>query len=408
MLAALLCAALAAAPATAPAGDRPGSAAPGASPTPRGEDATAGPSRELMEPVGPLQLRVAVLPLVSYGSNVGLQLGGALLFYRSPEKGGGRRDWLAVGGSYATEGPRSLEVKGERLRVLDRPLRVFYQAKYAVDDLAPYWGEGGRLLPGDEPGAGSPPPGYRYRAVGPWVSVIARHPLASAAGPWWAGGRVRFKHVGVFTPGEALRAARPPGAGGGALTTFHAGAMRDTRDEEVSASRGTLVDASVFGAPPGLSVAPLWGVNVGARAYRRLHPRLVLAVRGLWETKLGEVPFHERSQVEGLDYGEGLGGPDTIRGVARARLAGEEKLLANLELRAVAATFRPFDRSLELGFSAGADAGRARQRGHPALSAAGVFGGLRLIWDRALVLRLEVGHAGQGAPAYYLAFDESF
>ena len=406
MIAALLCAALAAAPATAPA-DGAGST-PGASPTPHAEDAKTATGRELAEPVGPLQLRIAVLPLVSYGSNVGLQVGGALLFYRSPENGGGRRDWLAVGASYATEGPRSLEVKGERLTFFGRPLRAFYQAKYAVDDQAPYWGEGGRLLPGDAPGAGSPPPAYRYRAVGPWVSVILRHPLASATGPWWAGGRVRFKQLGVFSHGEALRAARPPGAGGGALTTFHAGAMRDTRDEEVSASRGTLVDAAVFGAPPGLSVAPLWGVNVGARAYHRLHPRVVLAVRGIWEVKLGEVPFHERSQVEGLDYGEGLGGPDTIRGVARARLAGEEKLLANLELRAIAATYRPGGRSLELGFSAGADAGRARQRGHPALSAASVFGGLRAIWDRALVVRLEVGHAGQGALSYYLAFDESF
>jgi hypothetical protein len=368
-----------------------------------------GPAAEIAAPTAPFQRRIAFLPLASYGSNVGLQVGGALVFYDAPPGGGPRRDWLAFGGSWATRGPRQVEVKGERLDVLRGRLRTFWQAKYSADDQAPYWGEGARLAAGDRPGAGSPPDPYRWRAVGPWISLAARAPLGLGR-RLSAAARVRFRQLDVHDPGAALEAARPPGFGGGTLTTFHGGALFDTRDDEISPSRGVFADAWLFGAPPldPFSAHGLWGANAGVRAYRALAPGLVLAVRGVAETKLGDVPFHERTQVEGADYGEGLGGPDTIRGVARARLAGEEKLLANVELRATVLAVRPWDRLLELGLSAGADAGRARQRGWDPLTAAAVFGGVRAIWDRALVVRFEVGWAGQGAPGWYLAFDESF
>jgi hypothetical protein len=416
VIAPLLCAALvaaAASPNQAGTADPQATAAASggrAADVPRGESMPQGPSREVAAPGGPLQLRIAFVPLASYGSNVGLQVGGALLFYKSPQAGGARRDWLALGASWATEGPRSVEVKGEQFEVRGTRLRVFYQARYGADDQAPYWGEGARLAPGDEPGAGSPPPGYRYRAVGPWISVFARHPLGEgSASPWAASARVRFKQLDVYFPGAALQAAQPPGAGGGMLTTFHAGVLRDTRDDEISPSRGTSADATLFGAPPVVaSDHALWGVNVGWRGYRTLARGVVLAARAVYELKLGDVPFHERAQLEGLDYGEGLGGPDTVRGIARARLSGEEKMLANLEVRAILATVRPWGRPLELGVSGGGDAGRARQRGHTPLAAAGAYAGLRAIWDRAVVVRLEAAHAGQGAPAFYLAFDESF
>jgi hypothetical protein len=78
-----------------------------------------------------LERRLAFVPLASFGSNVGLQLGAALLLYRTPEGGGPRRDWIAAGASWATRGPRSVEVKGDGL--LARRLRTFYQAKYTVD-----------------------------------------------------------------------------------------------------------------------------------------------------------------------------------------------------------------------------------------------------------------------------------
>jgi hypothetical protein len=287
-------------------------------------------------------------------------------------------------------------------------VRAYYQARYVSDSLAPYWGEGAHLAPGDEAGAGVPPEPYRYHGVGPWLSLILRHPLDVMGPGWWAGGRVRFRQLDVYFPGAALEAARPSGAGGGTLTAFYAGAMRDTRDDETSPRRGTLADASLFGSPPAvISDHGMWGLNVALRGYRALTRRVVLAGRALYDLKLGDVPFYERTQVEGLNYAEGLGGPGTLRGVARARISGEEKILANVELRTTLVTFRPGGRPLDLGVTAGADAGRGRQRGHSPVHAIGGFGGLRVIWDRALVVRFEAGYAGYG-PAWYVAFDESF
>jgi hypothetical protein len=411
LLAPVLALALAAEPASAPASGRDASppvqladAATGEVPVPKPPEKEAVPPVGTAE-MGPYQLRIAAVPLISYGSTIGLQLGGALLFYKAPQGGGARRDWIVLGGSYATRGPRSIEVKGEQFDVLKTPMRGFYQVKYSADSLAPYWGEGAHLAPGDQAGAGTPPPAYRYRAVGPWISLVARQPVS---GPWSAFQRVRFQHIDVSEPGAALDAARPPGFAGGTLTMLHAGALRDTRDEEVSPSHGTYLDASVFGAPPLLGTNTMWGFNGGVRGYMPLARGVVLAGRAMYELKAGDVPFYERTQMEGIGYGEGLGGPGTIRGVARARIAGEEKILANVEVRATLVTLRPGGRPLELGVSGGADAGRARQRGYTPVGAVAAFGGLRTIWDRALVLRLEAGYAGQGGAAYYLSFDESF
>jgi hypothetical protein len=403
VIAALLCAALAATPPISASLEAEALAA-------SGDEGPPAPTAEIAAPPrSPLQLRIAALPLVSYGSNVGVQVGAALVFYKAPPTGGARRDWLAVGASWATRGPRSLELKGERFDLGATRLRAFYQAKISTDDLAPYWGEGAKLAPGDSAGTGSPPEAYRYRAIGPWLSTAIRGEV-SPAEPWSPFGRVRFRWLDVQSPGSALATARPPGSDGGSLTMFHLGLLRDTRDEELSSSRGTLLDGSLFAAPAitALSDHELWGLNVGARAYHTIAPRVVVALRAMYDLKLGDVPFHERTQVEGLDYGEGLGGPDTIRGIARARLSGEQKMLGNLEVRAILTTVRPAGRPLELGVSGGADAGLARQRGHSPVTAAGVFGGLRAIWDRAVVVRLEAGFAGEGGVAYYLAFDESF
>lgn len=38
----------------------------------------------------------------------------------------------------------------------------------------------------------------------------------------------------------------------------------------------------------------------------------------------------------------------------------------------------------------------------------GGFAGLRALWDRAVLLRLEVGYAGQGGPAFYIVTGEQF
>ncbi len=366
------------------------------------------PPAAVVHEVGP-GLHFTVVPLISYGSDIGTQLGGVLYLYEIDEHGE-RSDWGALGGSWTTHGPAGIEVKGELLHLGGTSLRTFGQLKLSLDTSAPYWGEGAALAgpglpPPVAPGAGSPPEPYRYRSFGPWISWILR---GTIAGPldWWT--RVRTTHVSVEDAPPLLVASAPPGGSGGTSSLVHAGVVYDTRDRAASPRRGFLADASGFLSPGPLSDFSMGGLDVGARAYAPLWSGGVLAVRVLYDLKLGDVPFFERTLYEGIGYGEGLGGSGTIRGLARDRLAGEEKLLASAELRTSLVETRWFARLQEWGLSAGLDAGRARDRGHPPVLGAGVFGGVRLLLDRSIVIRFDVGWAGQDALGYYLAFDEAF
>jgi len=363
-------------------------------------------------PVPPAEQRrrstvhLTAIPIIAYGSDVGLQLGGAAYLYEL-DAAGNRGDWGALGVSWTERGPRSLELKGELLGIGGTSLRSFVQVKASLDTSAPYWGEGAALggLP-IAPGAGSPPPEFRYRAVAPWASFILRGELDGPFG-WWT--RIRFTEVTVSEPGAALTEAAPPGARGARSTLLHAGFVYDTRDRTSSPRRGWLADASLFGSAPGaLASHALAGTNAGVRGYFRPWEGAVLAARAIYDLKLGDVPFFERSLYEGLGYGEGLGGAGTIRGLARDRLSGEEKVLVGAELRAWLTETWWLGGHQEWGVSAGADGGRARDRGHAPVFGLGGFGGLRVLLQQAVVVRLEVGFAGQGALGYYLSFDEAF
>ena len=352
-------------------------------------------------------VQLTAIPLVTYGSDIGLQLGGATYVYQLDEAGE-RGNWGALGVGWSTHGPRGVETKGELFRLWHTSLRAFFQAKVWVDPEAPYWGEGAALggIP-VAPGSANPPPPFRWRSSGPWLSLILRGSLSGPLG-WWT--RYRFTDISVSDPGLALLAAKPPGRDGGPSSLVHVGLVYDTRDRPSSPRSGLFADASLFASPPlsPLAAQRLAGLDVALRAYFPLWHDTLLAFRGLYDLKLGDVPFYERSQYEGITYGEGLGGNGTVRGVARDRLSGEEKIIVGTELRAWLATTRWLGRRQDWGLSTGGDVGRARDRGHVPVLAAGGFVGARALLDESVVIRFEVGFAGQGALSYYLAFDEAF
>ena len=280
--------------------------------------------------------------------------------------------------------------------------------RLADDDLAPYWGEGARLGGlSIAPGSGTPPPEFRYHDRRAFASALLATPIAGSLNAY---GRLRWLRVDMLATGPLLAAERPRGFGGGDVALAEAGLLIDTRDQEAGTRRGLYVNAALFGAPAlGASFAYSFaGGNVTIRQYLPLGPPLRLAMRLMADVKRGSVPFFERTIYEGVEFGDGLGGGETIRGVARYRLAGEDKLLANLELRLDLHTYHPLGRSLEVGLAAGVDAGAAHQRGYSTVAALGGFTGLRLLWDEAVVLRVELGYAAQGAAAVYVSFGEEF
>lgn len=361
----------------------------------------------------------AAIPLVSYGSDTGWNLGGALFFYRPLPDHPELRQAFTLSLSYATRGPRALDATWSTPRLLGTPLRAFVNLHLATDPLMPYWGEGARLGGlATPPGFGTPPEPYRYHDVRAFGAMALRGPIFRALG-WHA--RVRYVNVGVTEQSALLAASSPPGSRGGRVALGEVGLILDTRDREIGTRRGAYVTAAAFAAPRlgGLSDFAFHGYDAAVRLYVPLWSGATLAMRGLYDRKIaglpspvsqsGAVPFFERALYEGISFGEGLGGAATVRGIARYRLAGDEKMLANVQLRAMLFTTHLAGKSQEYGLDAGVDGGRARQPGHPAVDAAGAAVGFRFLWDGAILLRVEVARALRGGDnAVYVSFGDQF
>jgi hypothetical protein len=360
----------------------------------------------------------AALPLVSYGSDVGLTLGGALFLYRPLAEHPSEHDTASLSLSYATRGPRSIDASSGFMRVFGTSLRTFLNVHVGDDDQMPYWGEGaqlgGLLIPS---GYGSPPEPYRYHDRRLFLTGILRGAIAGPLG-WHL--RARWIDVDVAEPSALLASSRPPGFRGGRVALGEVGLLYDSRDREVNTRSGVFVSAAVFAAPQlaGVSDFAFHGYDGAIRVYVPLGLGITLAARALYDRKLAgipergdplpAVPFFERSLYEGISYNEGLGGAATIRGIARYRVAGDEKMLANVELRATLLTTHLASKMQEWGVDVGVDAGRAQQPGYPPIDGAGAVVGLRLIWDRAVLLRVEMGRARGGDNTLYISFGEQF
>ncbi len=362
--------------------------------------------------------RFAGVPLFSYGSDVGLNIGAALFFYKPVPSHPDEQQSFNVGFSYATRGPRAVDAGWGVRRIFGTSLRSGVNLHLGDDPRMPYWGEGARLggLP-VPPGFGTPPEAYRYHDRRLFAAATLRGAIAGALG-WHL--RARYLYVDVPEQSALLAGSAPPGARGGRVALGEVGLLYDTRDREIGTHSGVFASAAAFVAPQlgGVSDFAFHGYDAAFRAYVPLWLGATLAVRGLYDRKLAgipdvrsetsAVPFFERMLYEGITYNEGLGGAGTIRGIARYRVEGEEKMLANVQLRANLFTTHLFDKTQEYGLAAGLDAGRARQPGFDAVDAAGAAVGIRFIWDRAILFRVEVARARGGENTLYIAFGEQF
>ncbi len=362
--------------------------------------------------------RFAGAPLVSFASDVGLTVGGALFAYRPLSGFQDENDGASLSGSFSTRGPRSVDIGTDHRRLFRTTLRSNLNLHLGDDPHMPYWGEGAGLggLP-TPAGYGSPPEPYRYHDRRVFVAATLR---LGIVGPFGMHVRGRWLDVGVPEQSALLARSAPPGARGGRVALAEAGLFFDSRDREVNTARGLLAGVAAFAAPQvnGFSDHAFHGYDVTARLYLPLPLRATLALRGLYDRKIaglpgqrgerGAVPFFERMLYEGSNYNEGLGGGSTIRGIARYRVSGDEKLLGNVQLRLSLFDSHFFDKSQEYGLDLGLDAGWARQPGYPAVDGAGAGAGLRIVWDRAILLRVELAQARGGDRTLYVAFGEQY
>jgi hypothetical protein len=197
------------------------------------------------------------------------------------------------------------------------------------------------------------------------------------------------------------------------LHVLEGGLVIDTRDDEVSPSRGAFHTIEVRASPWQTPAMPYRyiGISGVARMYVPvIEERLVAALRVVGDIQLGDVPFYELSR---FDETSALGGSKYVRGVPSNRYWGKRKLLANLEVRS-----QLYERNIrgsryELGFTAFLDSGRvwADSERAPELDGTGlglkygVGGGLRLQKDQTFVLRADLAWSPDAHPlgGYFLA-----
>jgi len=330
------------------------------------------------------------LPLLNYSTDLGVGyglVGGAYLY------GPGYRPFrfsLGAQTSFTTRGGQSHFLRFDGPNLLG-PIRVEAQVELRRDLRAPYYGSGNRSVPGVVAGDDSDRFSYDQRTPRAWVR-LRFHPLGPED-PYqlWAGYLFRDVAVRPYQP-SLLTEAPPPGAAGGRAGQLNAGALRDTRDDEANPSRGSVEELAVrVSGPATLGDYAFGGLTATERRYLQLgSPQLVLAFRAVLDVQLGDVPFFEWPSVGGIAVAEGIGGMTSVRGVPRARFAGDTKAFANLELRWLPLSFPLFGHPVRVGGVAFADAGRVWQ---PAVDDgpwyawhAGAGAGLRVV-RRAAVLR---------------------
>jgi hypothetical protein len=153
-------------------------------------------------------------------------------------------------------------------------------------------------------------------------------------------------------------------AGGGIHTLFKGGLVFDTRDNEPNPMKGIWTDAILI-LSPGFSGSRNVSYGKFALTHRQyftlLRNDLNFAYRISYQGKLfGDIPFYMLPFVYNSppNYtNDGLGGSKTLRGVLRNRVAGDDYLYGNVELRWKFIHTKLLKQNFHIALSAFLDAG---------------------------------------------------
>jgi outer membrane protein assembly factor BamA len=201
--------------------------------------------------------------------------------------------------------------------------------------------------------------------------------------PFDSGTTLFANNFGVATPPK------------GRLVYLRAGLVWDTRDREVAPHSGTYGDFLVQRVDKTLGATNSYTRFTGIlRKYWPLNGRLVFAQRLLAQDISGNVPIFDLPIVQtSFQQQEGLGGSNSVRGLAKNRFVGKGLALLNSEVRWRFKDFRLRGKEAQLTQSFFVDAGR--------------------VWSDALLGKDSGGlHAGYGTgtrlglgPSFTVALD---
>ncbi len=178
----------------------------------------------------------------------------------------------------------------------------------------------------------------------------------------------------------------------------------DSRDNDWSPRQGSLTDVTFDASGKYTGSSQGWGrFHATTRHYWELGTsHMVLAHRLTFDALWGQVPLLTLGEFGGLFPMDAYGGAWVGRGFTRKRFIGNIKATAGLELRHMPVELKFGRHTLGVGWEGFVEMGLLSQR------IADIFKhwypsggtGLLLIWDRFVVLRVEVAGSREGAELY--------
>lgn len=238
---------------------------------------------------------------------------------------------------------------------------------------------------------------YQFQLTEPRVQT---HVLRELYRPVFVVGGLTASFARVVADrGTLLRTEQPVGWQGGRSVAGFVGAGVDTRDHEIVTRRGVYAEIySRFALTP-LSQTSWFGGGFMESSYWAPVSWIVVAQRVMFEALGGTPPVTEMMRMGGTRNFRALGGVFSQRGFVENRFIGENKGLANLEIRGY---FPPLFRHLVLGAGPFLDisrvfdgSGDVLRRWH--IASGGEF---TINWKESFLFRLDYAVSREGGEFY--------
>jgi len=335
------------------------------------------------------------LPVVSYDSDLGLQLGALVNAY---DYGDGSRypvynQSLYLEGSWFLKGSGIFRFNYDSDRLI-KGIRTMVDLSYLPDQTYKFFGFNGYDAVYNSDWENEESPDYKSRVYYRYKRQFYRAKFdfqGNIIAPkfrWLAGfdfysikiAPVDVNHlnkgkpedeqlpdtIGLYQQYVNWNIIRTGEEEGGMFTVFKVGLVFDTRDNEPNPNRGIWSDIIFVGAPK-LTSNMQSGFSKLAITHRQyftlIKNHLTFAYRlGMQINIAGTTPFYAQelmffSKMVGA-YNEGLGGAKTIRGIQRNRVVGDGFVYGNFELRWKVVKFFWLNQNFYIALSGFFDTGR--------------------------------------------------